>query len=177
MSDWNTESPASDITDNMNMAVDNSSTPVEQMPQLPPEPSLEFPTRDFLDKNLRKPDLQKRCLELGITNIWTRKTDLIDMILNKSPPLPSSSEASEAPQQYTTSSNITQPATPLTLTTQTSLHDNITEMNMQEITKSIKTLMSKLEVKDKEIDLLSTEMKTADATIEVLQKRVGTERQ
>ena len=85
------------------MAVDNSSTPVEQMPQLPPEPSLEFPTREFLEKNLRKPDLQKRCLELGITNIWTRKTDLIDMTLDKSLPLPSSSEASsEATQQYTT---------------------------------------------------------------------------
>ena len=151
------------------MTVDNSSTPAGQASQNSPEASLEFPTREFLDKKFRRPDLQKLCRELGITNIWTSKKNLIDMILNKSPPLPSSSETT---QHNTTSSDVTQPSSPSTEITHTPLHDDITEMNIQEITKSIKTLMSKLEVKDKEIDLLNTEMKTAYATIELLQKRV-----
>lgn len=43
---------------------------------------------------------------------------------------------------------------------------------MQEITKSIKITTSKLEVEDIEIELLNTEIKTAYATIELLQKRV-----
>ncbi len=170
MTDSNTESPTTpEINDNINMTVDNSSTPAGQASQHPPEASLEFPTREFLDKKFRRPDLQKLCRELGITNIWTSKKNLIDMILNKSPPLPSSSETT---QQNTTSSDVTQPSSPTTEITHTPLHDDITEMNIQEITKSIKTLVSKLEIKDKEIDLLNTEMKTAYATIEVLQKRV-----
>lgn len=172
MPDQNTELPTTESSNNINMAADNSSMPAEQVPQLPPEPSLEFPTREFLDKNFRKPDLQKRCLELGITNIWTRKTDLIDLILNKLPPLPSSSETSEATQQDTTTPDATQLSSPPTETMPTAIHDDMAEMNTQEMTKCIKTIMSKLEVKDQEIDLLSTEMKAAYATIEVLQKRI-----
>lgn len=169
MTDSNTESPTTPEINDINMTVDNSSTPAGQASQHPPEASLEFPTREFLDKKFRKPDLQKQCRELGITNIWTSKKNLIDMILYKSPPLPSSSETT---QQNTTSSDVTQPSSPSTEITHTPLHNGITEMNIQEITKSIKIIMSKLEVKDKEIDLLNTEMKTAYATIEVLQKRV-----
>ncbi|KAK4308214.1 hypothetical protein Pmani_020061 [Petrolisthes manimaculis] len=48
------------------------------------EPSQELPTRETLDKNYRKPELQKRCRELGISNIWTSKSQLIDMILQHS---------------------------------------------------------------------------------------------
>ncbi len=70
------------------------------------DPLPELPTRDFLSKNFRKPDLQKRCRELGLTNVWTStKTQLIEMIIEKSrqlsndtvrdsthtPPLPSQS--------------------------------------------------------------------------------------
>ena len=52
------------------------------------EPTLDLPTRDFLNKNFRKPDLQKRCRELGLTNVWTSsKSQLIEMIIEKSRPL------------------------------------------------------------------------------------------
>lgn len=48
------------------------------------EPSIERPTREYLEENCLKSDLQKRCRELGITYIWTTKSQLIEMILEKS---------------------------------------------------------------------------------------------
>ncbi|KAK3852579.1 hypothetical protein Pcinc_040840 [Petrolisthes cinctipes] len=57
-------------------------TPLVQRPIT--ESSQELPTRETLDKNYRKPELQKRCRELGISNIWTSKSQLIDMILQHS---------------------------------------------------------------------------------------------
>lgn len=49
--------------------------------QLTIEPSQQFPTRAFLGKKYRKTELQIRCRELGLTNVWTSKSQLIDMIL------------------------------------------------------------------------------------------------
>ena len=169
MSERNTELPTSQTADLINTVDGNSSTPATQVSETPPEPSLECPTREFLDKNFRKPDLQKRCRELGITSIWTSKNNLIDMILNKSPP---SSSDFEATQQNTSPSDDTQPPSTHSEAEHTPPHDGFTEMNMHDITKSIKTITSKLEVKDMEIELLNTEIKTAYATIELLQKRV-----
>ena len=45
--------------------------------------SLENPTRDFLNANYKKEDLQKQCRELGFTKVWVTKDKLIDMILEK----------------------------------------------------------------------------------------------
>ena len=88
------------------------------------------------------------------------------MILNKSP------SPSEATQQSSSSSDDAQPPSSPSEAAHTPLHNDLTEMSMQEITKSIKTLTSKLEVKDIEIELRNTEIKTAYSTTELLQKRV-----
>ena len=45
--------------------------------------SLENRTRDFLNANYKKEDLQKQCRELGFTKVWVTKDKLIDMILEK----------------------------------------------------------------------------------------------
>lgn len=62
----------------------NSSLPeneqTKQNNQPRQEPSLELPTREFLE-SLIKVDLQKRCRELGITKIWVNKDQLIDTLL------------------------------------------------------------------------------------------------
>lgn len=98
MTDNNPQGPATQRTEGPNMSNDNSTAPTVQSPattevthlerpqaQHSSEPSPEFPTRAFLDKNYRKPNLQKRCRELGITNVWTSiKSQLIDKILEKS---------------------------------------------------------------------------------------------
>ena len=47
------------------------------------EPSLQLPTREYLEKNFNKPDLQKRCRELGLTKVWVTKDELITMILRQ----------------------------------------------------------------------------------------------
>lgn len=61
-------------------------TPLVQRPIT--EPSHELPTRETVDKNYRKSELQKRCREFRISNILTSKSQLIDMILQHSrPPL------------------------------------------------------------------------------------------
>ena len=43
--------------------------------------SLQRPTRDFLDKNFTKPQLQKHCREIGIESVWVTKEKLIDFIM------------------------------------------------------------------------------------------------
>ncbi len=43
------------------------------------ELTTQFPTREYLIKNFSKPDLQKRCRELGLTKIWVTKDQLFNM--------------------------------------------------------------------------------------------------
>ena len=47
------------------------------------EPSTQSLTREQLNK-LNKPDLQKRCQNLGLTKIWVTKDKLVNMILDHS---------------------------------------------------------------------------------------------
>ena len=58
---------------------------VEQQ-QPSPEPYPQPPTREFLNNNFHKADLQKRCRELGLTKIWVNKDQLIEMIIRNTPP-------------------------------------------------------------------------------------------
>ena len=57
-------------------------------------PSLENPTREFLNANYKKEDLQKHCRDLGFSRVWVNKDQLIDMILenhrNSEPAVPES---------------------------------------------------------------------------------------
>ena len=46
------------------------------------EPSWQSPTKKFLEQH-KKSDLQKRCRDMGLTKVWVKKEQLID-ILNKS---------------------------------------------------------------------------------------------
>lgn len=152
----------SEVLDSSHMA-----TPHEQ-PTTEPEtvPSIERPTREFLEKNYLKSDLQKRCRELGITNIWTNKSQLIEMILKKT--------------ESATNDTLLHPAASVaTLTTSTpgdtSTQEDSTEpegTDLLHLAREIKMIKSKLATKDMEIELLSTEVKAAYNTIEQLQHRV-----
>ena len=48
-----------------------------------PDSSQQLPTREILLKT-HKAELQKRCREMGLTNIWVKNDQLIDMILQNS---------------------------------------------------------------------------------------------
>ena len=50
-----------------------------------PDPTIQFPTREFLSTNFLKSELQKRCLELGLTKVWVNKGQLVDMIMANTP--------------------------------------------------------------------------------------------
>ena len=139
-----------------------------------PEPSMEFPTKEFLDKNFRKPDLQKRCRELGLTNIWRSKGELIDMILHHL----------RLQQNQTPADDIGSPVTPSEVMEDimpTPTPRNGTDRDDQDadqpdltvISRKIKALENKLTIKDMEMELLNTEMKSAFHTIEILQQRVN----
>ncbi|KAK3888611.1 hypothetical protein Pcinc_007337 [Petrolisthes cinctipes] len=70
------------------MSQGNSPTPIAQTHHTPLttqgiEPSLRFPTRDYLQKPFNKPDHQKWCRELGLTKVWVTKDELIKIILQK----------------------------------------------------------------------------------------------
>ena len=65
------------------------------------QPSLEQQTREFLDKNNLKSDLQKRCRQLGIKNVWTNKSQLIEMIMEKSQSTPSDTHSRPIPGDAT----------------------------------------------------------------------------
>ena len=43
---------------------------------------LQNPTREYLQENYTKPQLQKQCQLLGLRSIWVRKDDLVDMIID-----------------------------------------------------------------------------------------------
>lgn len=134
--------------------------------QLTAQPSFEYPTREYLD-NLLKPDLQKRCLELGMTNIWTNKSQLIDMILERS-----RSVVNNNTHQHPTTSDVRQ--IPYAYD-DTPTHEDSTEqvsVVVLDIAKEIKIIKSKLATKDAEIELLNTEVKAAYHTINQLQQRV-----
>lgn len=156
------------------------------------EPSLQLPTKEFLEKSL-KSDLQKRCRELGINNIWTNKSQLADMILEKLRSVPNDTLPSTTP-----SNNVIAPSsndsTPTHADTghegldllsdsvlSSSPNDNSPihadnteheELNLLHIAREVKMMKSKLETKDMEIELLNAEVKAAYHTIEHLQQRV-----
>ncbi|KAK4321346.1 hypothetical protein Pmani_007827 [Petrolisthes manimaculis] len=163
------------------------------------EPSQELPTRETLDKNYSKPELQKRCRELGISNIWTSKSQLIDMILqhSRSPHNDTLTDITHSPStpREVTHTVLTppkvahSPSTPSEAThtdpppyevmhspptTRVVAHTDLVQngVDMLDINRKIESIISKLETKDMEIELLNTEVKTAYHTIELLQQRV-----
>ena len=144
----------------------NASLMVAPHEQPTAEVSIERPTREFLEKNYLKSDLQKRCRELGITNIWTNKNQLIEMIL----------ERTKSATQDALSHPATSDATlPPSLSGDTSTQEESAEpegTDLLHLAREIKMIKSKLATKDMEIELLNTEVKAAYNTIEQLQHRV-----
>ncbi|KAK3888620.1 hypothetical protein Pcinc_007345 [Petrolisthes cinctipes] len=161
-------------------APDNNTTPSEvqhaapveephmvtQHGQSTAEPSIERPTREFLEKNYLKIDLQERCRELGITNIWTNKSHLIEMILEKSGLAPNDMLSRPAASDAT--------LTPYPRDDTPTQEDNAEpeRIDLLHIAREIEMIKSKLATKDMEIELLNTEVKAAYHTIEQLQHRV-----
>lgn len=132
--------------------------------QSTPEPSQEFATREFLEKNFRKPELQKRCRELGVSNIWTTKSQLIDNILQHSMSMLNDTSPDGVAHSPATLCQVTQAPSSSDLTQG--------GVDLRDIASKIESITSKLETKDMEIELLNTEVKTAYHTIELLQQRV-----
>ncbi|KAK4329225.1 hypothetical protein Pmani_000452 [Petrolisthes manimaculis] len=146
--------------------------PVEAPHHTPPQghptvqPSLDCPTREYLDKNFLKSDLQKRCRELGVTSIWISKSQLIERILEKS------QSTSNDTHSHLTGSAVEQTPPP---ENDTPTHEDNTmqdRINVLDIAKDIKMIKSKLATKDEEIELLNTEVNAAYQTIHQLQQRV-----
>ena len=62
------------------------------------EPSHQFPTREYLEKNFNnKPHLQKWCRELGLSKVWVPKAELVNMILQDCKPKPQASDEENLP--------------------------------------------------------------------------------
>lgn len=167
--------------------VSQLATPLVQRPIT--EPSQELPTRETLEKKYRKPELQKRCRELGISNIWTSKSQLIDMILKHSrssfndtptevthsPTTPHEVTLDDlAPPEVTLADLIPPEVVHSPSTPSVVAHTDIVQngVDMLDIARKIESIASKLETKDMEIQLLNTEVKTAYHTIKLLQQRV-----
>ena len=107
-------------------------------------PSLYNPTWDYLHDNFKKPELQKRCRELGMNKIWVTKERLIDMIMSKH----SSTSTGRRNQQREPN------------------------MSLQKIISDINELKEKVMIKDTEIGELNDMLKTAYVTINKLSDRV-----
>lgn len=148
----------------------------EQVQQHRGEPLPEIPTREFFDRNYRKPDL-KRCRELGLTNVWSsNKSQLIDMIIQKTWPV---NNGTTHDVTHSPPSPHDPPSVPSevvqTIASSDTTHENDEDhdwVDILEISRKIKIITSKLETKDLELDLLKTQIKTAYRTILQLQKRI-----
>ena len=108
--------------------------------------TLENPTRELLNDNYKKTDLQKICREMGFTKVWYTKDRLIDLILEKF------------------------------RTVQTSDSENIVrdqELTPQETKKGMEELRERINIRDLDIDELNELVKTANITINKLNDRVS----
>ena len=47
------------------------------------EPSLSNPTWEYLNEKFKKTQLQKICMDMGITKVWVNKNELINKMLEK----------------------------------------------------------------------------------------------
>ena len=110
-------------------------------------PSLENPTREYLLSHFKKTELQKRCLELGITKVWVTKEMLVEMIMEKH----RSVSVSGSDRQ---------------------LHENESGNLIQKILSDIDDLKERLLIKDTQIEDLNDMLKNAYVTINKLSDRV-----
>ena len=114
-------------------------TPIHQSP-------VKRLTKEFLDTNFKKAELQKQCRELGFTKIWVTKDELIDMLLQQN-----SQPTKEVQDQ----------------------NEENGQVNVQKMARDIENIYSKLDTKNMEIELLNQEIKTAYETIEALKRQVN----
>ncbi|KAK3865760.1 hypothetical protein Pcinc_028644 [Petrolisthes cinctipes] len=58
----------------------STAVPAATCEEVTGEPSVENPTKEYLN-NLTKLQLQKRCRNIGLTNVWANKDQLVDKIM------------------------------------------------------------------------------------------------
>ncbi|KAK3890367.1 hypothetical protein Pcinc_005676 [Petrolisthes cinctipes] len=58
----------------------STAVPAATCEEVTGEPSMENPTKEYLN-NLTKLQLQKRCRNIGLTNVWANKDQLVDKIM------------------------------------------------------------------------------------------------
>ena len=107
-------------------------------------PSLQNPTREFLDYNYKKTDLQKYCRDIGISRVWTTKAQLIELIMAR----------------HTSSQS---PTTP---------EFNHEENDLQNAMEVLQELRERDNRKDQEIEELNGHLKAAHVTINKLSDRL-----
>ncbi len=123
----------------------------------PRRPSLLHPTRNFLYKNFLKVDLQNRCRELGIDEVWLTKDQLIEKILEKSQ----------------RSQNVMPEAETGLSDTDSDTDNTDVASAVREMTAEIRKIAKKLETKDLEIELLNKEMKSAHNQISEMKQQIS----
>ena len=109
--------------------------------------TLEKPSREFLNTNFKKTELQKHCRDVGIARVWYTKDKLIDLILEK---------------HKTTQTNVSE----------NNAQDH--ELTPQEAVKGIEELRERINIRDLDIDELNELFKAANITINKLSDRVST---
>ena len=109
---------------------------------------LQTPTREFLQENYTKPQLQKKCQLLGLRNIWVRKDQLIEMIVehyNDKEPPGTSSDLQCSQQDDTSNRHM--------------------EAEVAAVHRKLEQLERKLEMKDGEIMELKNRLSEAEDQI------------
>ena len=112
------------------------------------EPSLSNPTEEYLNENFKKTDLQKMCIDMGITKIWINKNELIRKILEKLRP---AARANSTNEDLGDSSNPHSPA---------------------DLTSEVSDIKEELRSKTKQIEELNELLKSANVMINKLSDRI-----
>ena len=108
---------------------------------------IENPTREFFNK-FKKVELQKHCRQLGITDVWHTKQQIVDILLRKY-------RSQESSQEEVNGTEISLDIT-------------------NKIFKELEDVKGKLATRDLEIQELNLMMKTAHVTINRLNDRIST---
>ena len=112
------------------------------------EPSLSNPTQEFLNEKFTKTQLQKICMDMGITQVWIRKNELIDKILEKHRSSVQTSNTNEEQADHSS------PLPPTDLATE------------------VRDIKEELRMKTKQVEELNELLKAANVTINKLSDRI-----
>ena len=115
------------------------------------EPSLSNPTHEYLNEHFKKTELQKICMAMGITKVWTNKNELISKILEKHRSSVCASSAASANEDHGDLSNQQPP---------------------DDLSSEVSNIKEELRTKTKQIEELNELLKAANVTINKLSDRI-----